>query len=182
MSNRNIIVLIDGKPVSFQNDVKIIFPGVYVGGSTDDNNNELHLSVNSEGLVTDVVREGEVIGTQSYMADSLVEMTGVGIDEDENQDLGAGNEFDSGDEEAGEGVDVLINLRGKHTEKRLAKLTQIADGVEPIINPTMANNGHDYHWTLPNKAKAGELADKLEKAGYSPLWDGDSDDEEGDGE
>jgi len=61
-------VLIDGKEIEVQNDVRIIYDEVIYGWDDDDTELEgsLHLVANHEGLVTDVVdKDGEIFATWS---------------------------------------------------------------------------------------------------------------------
>lgn len=64
-------VLIDGKEVKCQNDVKIIH---------DIEGDELHVTCTHEGVVTDVVSGGEVIGTSSIEAKDIYETLMAGND------------------------------------------------------------------------------------------------------
>jgi hypothetical protein len=54
-------ILIDGKEVPVQNDVKVIYEEV-------DGADELHLTLTHEGIISDVIADGEVIATQSQEA------------------------------------------------------------------------------------------------------------------
>ncbi|MHA2022803.1 MAG: hypothetical protein ACTSWQ_03990 [Candidatus Thorarchaeota archaeon] len=74
-------VLIDGKEINVQNDVRIIQNGIIYGMSVDDETDlEGHLEVvlTGEGIVSDVYnRDGEPIGTMSQtygeLADEILE-------------------------------------------------------------------------------------------------------------
>jgi len=60
-------VLIDGKEVQVQNDVKIIYDGVCIDIDSDTDTDilgELHATMTSEGMILDVIdTEGEVCAT-----------------------------------------------------------------------------------------------------------------------
>jgi len=64
-----MIVLIDGKEVKVQNDVKIIYDGVVCDLDDDDKDieAELHVTLTSEGIVTDVINsdDGGYVATMS---------------------------------------------------------------------------------------------------------------------
>jgi hypothetical protein len=61
-----MIVHVDGKPVTVLNNVKIIHDGIFDAGKDFDKNREvdLHLTLTYEGIIIDVIEDGEVIGTQ----------------------------------------------------------------------------------------------------------------------
>lgn len=69
-------VLIDGKEVEAKNDVKIIWEGDFLVDSETDEprESELHLMANHEGIVLDVISDGEVSLTRSLLASELSEM------------------------------------------------------------------------------------------------------------
>lgn len=74
-----MIVIIDGKEVAVQNDVRIIYDEVVYDMDENDNNlfGELHLFVNHEGIVSDLLdAEGNNIATMSQtygeIADSCI--------------------------------------------------------------------------------------------------------------
>lgn len=54
-------ILIDGNEILVQNDVKIIWEEV-------DGADELHVTCTHEGIITDVVADGEIIATRSAQA------------------------------------------------------------------------------------------------------------------
>jgi len=65
-------VLIDGKEVKCLNDIKVIYDGVVFGMNDDDLDleGELHVALNCEGIVADLISvcedgDAEVIGTMS---------------------------------------------------------------------------------------------------------------------
>lgn len=73
-------VLIDGKEVEFQNDVTVIYDEIIYG--TDDDNldleGELHVTLNCEGIVTDLISvcedgDAEIIGTMSNTYGEIAE-------------------------------------------------------------------------------------------------------------
>ena len=61
-------VFIEGKLVSFGNDVKII---ISVGETEDEY--ELHLTITSEGIVKDLVSDGEVMKTAFDLHENIAE-------------------------------------------------------------------------------------------------------------
>ena len=58
----NPVVLIDGKPQKVLNNIKIIWA---------DDEQELHLTANYQGIVLDAVENGEVVATKSQEAMEL---------------------------------------------------------------------------------------------------------------
>ncbi len=52
-----VLIEIDGKPVSFQNDVKIIYD--------DEEDEQLHMTYTHEGLVEDLIHNDRVVKTNS---------------------------------------------------------------------------------------------------------------------
>jgi len=73
-------VFIDGKAMYVQNDVKIIYDDV-IFGMNDDNQDEigeLHVGLNCEGIVVDLISicedgDAEVIGTMSNTYGEMAE-------------------------------------------------------------------------------------------------------------
>jgi len=62
----NPIIIVNGeKEFQLNNDVKIIFPM--------DDGGELHLTVNHEGLITDIIRDGEVSESAWHTLDDLID-------------------------------------------------------------------------------------------------------------
>lgn len=73
-------VLVDGKEIEFENDVKIIYEEgdfVFEHRGKEREDFELHVGANSEGLVADVVnpkaRLHPVVASAYWMIESLVE-------------------------------------------------------------------------------------------------------------
>ena len=73
-------VFIDGKAMCVQNDVKVIYEDV-IFGMNDENQDEigeLHVALNCEGIVADLISEcedgdAEVIGTMSNTYGEMTE-------------------------------------------------------------------------------------------------------------
>jgi len=76
-----MILMVDGKRVEVQNDVRIIYAGVLLPESDleescpERDTGELQVVLNCEGLVVDAFVEGEHTGQTGYMlVDDLVEL------------------------------------------------------------------------------------------------------------
>lgn len=70
-------VLVDGKEVDVENDVKIVWEGEFLEEPEvvgEHLKSELHLTANCEGIVLDVVSDGEVEQTRSLETLDLSEM------------------------------------------------------------------------------------------------------------
>lgn len=79
-------LLIDGKEVPFQNDVKVIVEDEDIGEDS-----ELHLTFTHEGVVTDIIDNGQVTATDSDTYTELFEATGARLaydapDEDDEEE------------------------------------------------------------------------------------------------
>jgi hypothetical protein len=61
-------VYIDGESVKIQNDVRIVYDII-----ENDQEAELHVIATSEGLIYDVINNGEVIATMCSLAQDLVD-------------------------------------------------------------------------------------------------------------
>jgi hypothetical protein len=69
-------VLIDGKEVEVQNDIKVIYDEIIFGMDDDgkDIEGELHVLLNCEGMVTDLfVDDNELVATMSRTAGELAD-------------------------------------------------------------------------------------------------------------
>jgi len=62
-------ILIDGKEVKFENDVKVIWE------DTPDAEQELHMCATYEGIILDVIESGEVERTMSIDTEGLDSFT-----------------------------------------------------------------------------------------------------------
>ena len=64
---------IDGKEYTFQNDLKVIYEHQYI---TEENGAEvfgdLHLTLTSEGVITDVWVDDDCIATNSQLAEDIL--------------------------------------------------------------------------------------------------------------
>ena len=62
-------VEVDGEPTagSVKNDAKVV---IY---SYDGNDNDFHVKVTHEGVVFDIVRDGEVVSSRSMMFEEILE-------------------------------------------------------------------------------------------------------------
>lgn len=76
-----MILIVDGKKIPVQNDVRIIYEDVLLPDSDleepcpERDKGELQVCLNCEGLVVDVFTEGEHTGLTGYMlVDDLVEL------------------------------------------------------------------------------------------------------------
>ena len=69
-----MIILTDEKEIEISNDVKVIYDEVKSSWMIDDEEVEveLHVTLTNEGIITDVVHDGEIIGT---MSQTVVELT-----------------------------------------------------------------------------------------------------------
>ena len=73
-------VLIDGKEVECKNDIRVMYDGVIFGMDDDGNDEEgeLHVILNCEGMVLDLISEcedgdAEVVGTMSQTYGEMAE-------------------------------------------------------------------------------------------------------------
>lgn len=71
---KNVILMVDGKEVKFGNDVKLIYPEM---GQGDD---ELHVTLTHEGVISDVISDGQCIGTSAIEAQDIYETLMSGND------------------------------------------------------------------------------------------------------
>jgi hypothetical protein len=61
-------ILVDGKEIQVQNDIKVIYEDVVIDydmDSEEEKHAELHATLTHEGLILDVVHEGEIAGSNS---------------------------------------------------------------------------------------------------------------------
>ena len=65
-----MIAYIDGEAVTFHNDVMVVLSDRI---DEDEESVDLHVKVTHEGVITDVVKKGEVCATAAYDADCLIE-------------------------------------------------------------------------------------------------------------
>ena len=69
-------ILIDGKEVKFEDNVKIIYEDEFIGMAGDaEIYGQLHVTMTSEGLIADVIEDGsaDVDRTLAWQTEDLIE-------------------------------------------------------------------------------------------------------------